>query len=68
MPKHFTVAEVAEQLGVSRQRIHELCQKHRLGALMLRPRLMVLSFDDLKKLKAVRRKRAGRPPKSETKG
>lgn len=63
MPEIFTVAQATKRLGISRQRINALCKRYGIGTL-LSPRLMVLTADDLNRLKA-RRKKAGRPPKSE---
>lgn len=55
----YTVADAAEELGVSERRVRQLCQEHELGEFVGRSR--VLSDKDMRKLKSLPRT-IGRPP------
>ncbi len=59
-PKRMTVKQVADELGVSVPRVHQLIQEQRLPAEKL-GRDWIIESSDLEK---VRDRPTGRPPKS----
>ncbi len=52
----MTISEAASKLGVSRQRMHQIIQEQRLKTTAIHSRLTVISSDEVRKIKAERKK------------
>ena len=61
--EYLTLAEVAEKLGVSRQRVRVLCQTYGVEMIAVHPRLSVVHRDEVKKIPSARQRRLRMSPR-----